>query len=104
MEGKMELERIPDYPERNGGVTREEVIDHVRVSLIRYLERHRDVSTQDIADACGHRRKTIAHFISRKRPSLVLAQAIVLEYPEIGAGLDCVCPHCGRVPHFSQHR
>jgi len=98
------MDSIPDYPHRNDGMTRDEVIELVRVELIRYLEAHRSISTQDIADACGHKRKTINQFISLKRPSLVLAQRIVIEYPEIGSELDCVCPHCFRIPHFSQHR
>jgi len=103
MKGKMELEKIPDYPERNGGATREEVVEQVRVGLVRYLERHREVTTKDVAKACGYDIRSIYKFIQRDNNSLVMAQKIVTTFDEIGQGMPCVCQHCGRLPHFVNH-
>ena len=103
MKGKMELEKIPDYPERNGGATREEVVEQVRVGLVRYLERNRDVAIKDVAMACGYDVTSIYKFIQRVDHSLVMAQKIVSTYSEIGQGMPCVCPHCMRLPHFTNH-
>ena len=103
MKGKMELDKIPDYPERNGGATREEVVEQVRIGLVRYLERHRDVSAGDVARKCGYDVRSLYRFIQRVDSSLVMAQKIIIVFEEIGHDLPCVCHHCGRLPHFTNH-
>jgi len=103
MKGKMELEKIPDYPERNGGATREEVVEQVRVGLVRYLEAHREVTPGIVASECGYDVKSIYRFIQRVDHSLVMAQKVINVYEEIGQGMPCVCQHCGRLPHFTNH-
>lgn len=103
MEYKTDIEKIPDYPERNGGATKEEVVEQVRVELVRYLEAHREVSVRDVAEGCGYDIKSVYRFMQRVDNSLVMAQKIINEFEEIGLGLPCVCPHCMRLPHFSNH-
>ena len=97
----MKQKAIPDYPHRNDGMTRDEVIELVRVELIRYLEINRQASLAEVALRCGYAKRTLYGFIERESDSLVLAQKIIIVYPEIGAGLPCVCDCCGRLPHFS---
>ena len=97
-------DNIPDYPERNHGLTREDVTEQVRAGLIRYLEANRSVMLADMAIHCGYKPKTLYNFIEGENDSILLAQSLVLNYLEIGAGLSCVCDCCGRIPHFSQCR
>jgi predicted DNA-binding transcriptional regulator AlpA len=85
----------------NFGFTRQDVIEAVRVELLRHMERQRIVSASQIAADTGYSVKTIYQMISAQygSDSLQLAQQIVLTYPEIGRhiGEPLVCKCCGRI-------
>ncbi len=75
----------------NFGFTRQDVIEAVRVELLRHMERQRIVSASQIAADTG--------YSQYGSDSLQLAQQIVLTYPEIGRhiGEPLVCKCCGRI-------
>ena len=74
---------------------RSELVEQVRVNLLRYLEQNRGVTVAATARAAGYAPNSLRKFIARKDRSLPMAVALVRAIPEIGAGL--ACPHCGAV-------
>ena len=77
--------------------SKDEVIEQVRVGLLRMMEHNRGLTRAEICDRVGCSRRTLRGFIQREYWSLTLAQRISDAYPEAGE-MPGRCPHCGRLP------
>lgn len=86
----------------SGGLTDQEIdelIECVRVRLLRYVENHR-LAYGDVAKKTGYAEATIGHFARKERVSLAIAQRVVATYPELGNGL--ICRECGALIYNPQ--
>ena len=74
-------------------ITKAELLEQVRVNLLRMLERDRHLSITSIASSTGYSYTAVTKYVNGDRMTPSLASAIVRAIPEAGRGL--VCPHCG---------
>jgi len=81
------------------GLTKDELLECVRINFIRYLESHRSINLDAVAGLTGYTEETIRHYRNGTRVTVPVAMALVVAIPEVGAGL--VCPACGSVKGFT---
>lgn len=87
-------EAIHKMDGRNGHITlSDEVVETVRVRLLRYLEINR-ISQADLGRRVDRARITIQKFASGDRSTSGLALDLIAAIPELGDGV--LCPGCGR--------
>lgn len=72
-----------------------DIIETIRQRLIRWLEQHRDVKRQDLADMTGRGLDSIHKFIQGTEPSSSLAIDLCAAIPELAEGI--LCPFCHRM-------
>ncbi len=99
-EKKDRVDVAMDWQNSVGVIKKEEVIEQVRVNLLRYLENNQGITRKDIAARCAYSSRTIDNFIQKENTSYRLVMMLVLSFPEIGDGMPGQCPHCNRLPYF----
>ena len=84
-----------------GRADKDDVIEQVRVGLLRMMEHNRGLTRAVVAERVGCKDRTLEHFIQRDRPSLALALRIARVFPDVGdiPGLPPRCRYCG---HFTE--
>ena len=78
-------------------VNKDEMLEQVRVNLLRYIERNKynkDLVT--VAFDTGYSYSSIIQFARGDRLTIPVAIALIHAYPALGDGL--ACPSCGRLP------
>lgn len=76
-----------------GPATREEVLEQVRVNLLRYLERHQAMSLKLVAQRIGYSYEATQKFANGTVVTGPVALKLIQSFPEIGDGV--ICPFCG---------
>lgn len=76
-------------------MTKDEVLEQVRVNLLRFLDKHKNISSSILAADVHYSYDAIAKFANGERVTVPMATALVEIYPELGEGM--VCPHCARL-------
>lgn len=71
---------------------KDEVLEQVRVNLLRYLEQNKQVDLHMVARRIGYSYGAVQKFASNEVVTVPVASMLVAAYPEVGEGL--VCPHC----------
>ena len=73
-------------------MTKSEMLEQVRVNLMRFLEKYKYQDMHIIAKDIGYSYEALKSFRNGERVTLPLAAALVENFPELGEGLTC--PHC----------
>jgi hypothetical protein len=72
--------------------TKAEMLEQVRVNLIRFMEKYQHVDLHMIAAVTGYSYESIQKYRNGEIVTVPVASAIVRHYPGVGEGI--VCPHC----------